>query len=217
VDFIFIGIGSSEVPFASLVDYLLAPIGSGRFALSFGRTTTNDTVWTIQQTGTIPSGIEYVAYAAEGYEMEMTVNGQPMAPLNPPFPGISPFGYSGYPTNLVYSVAGFSGSEVQLAFVGPFGPPPVMGIYDARSYLDSLRFASAPPRLSVNRAAANLVIGWPGSTAGYVLQSSASLTPGTWQDVPITPVASGNERTGTVRIGTAAQFYRLGLAAPKSP
>jgi hypothetical protein len=203
------------VPFVYLLDIFFSPIGAGRFTLASGRTSTNDPVFSIEQTGSVPPGAEYLACAVDGFEMEFEVNGQPIAPTNPPGPGPSPFGVSG-PTNLIYRVGAYAGKEVQLAFSGPFGPPPAMGVYGAFSYLDSIRFVSAPPQLAVSRSGTNLVVSWPASTFGYVLQSTSSLKPGTWTDLPITPMVSGDQQTASVNLATQAQFYRLGLAAPKS-
>ena len=164
----------------------------------------------------MPAGAEYLACSLDGFEMAFQIDGQNIAPLNPPGPAPSPFNITS-PTNLVYGVSAFAEQEVQLAFAGPFGPPPTIGsAFDAWCWLDSLRFVSAPPRLAVSRSGTNLVVSWSASTFGYVLQSTSSLTPGTWTDVPITPMVSGDQQTASVSLATQTQFYRLGLAAPKS-
>jgi hypothetical protein len=68
----------------------------------------------------------------------------------------------------------------------------------------------------VSRSGTNVVVSWPASTFGYVLQSTSSLKPGTWTDLPIKPMVSGDQQTASVNLASQAQFYRLGLAAPKS-
>jgi hypothetical protein len=86
---------------------------------------TNDPVWSIEEKGCVPAGAEYLACSLAGSEMEFEINGRAVPPLNPPGPGPSPFGLSG-PTNLIYGIAAYARTEVQLTFAGPFGPPPVM-------------------------------------------------------------------------------------------
>jgi hypothetical protein len=211
---------SGQVEYASLVSLFWTGFDPGRFALEFYRPFTNSIVWAIQQTGTVPTNAHYLAYVSSRSELQVLVNGQPIGPLNPPGPAPSPLGStrSVLATNLVYDVSAFAGLEVQLAFDGPFGiPSPPGGLLGAYAIIDDIRFVTAPPGLAVSRSGTNLLrVGWPASTTGYVLQSSSSLKPGVWTDIPITPVVSGEQQTATVSLETPAQFYRLGLAAPKS-
>ena len=192
----------------------VAPVGTGKFTLNFGREYTNDPIWSIEQKGTVPAGAEYLACSLAGSEMAFQIDGQNIASLNPPGSAPSPFNITS-PTNLVYGVSAFAGQEVQLAFAGPFGTQPAIGsAIGAWCWLDSLRFVSAPPRLAVSRSGTNLVVSWSASTFGYVLQSTSSFQPGTWKNVPIGSVILGNQQMATISLATTAQFFRLGLATP---
>jgi hypothetical protein len=86
VEYISLSASTSLVQFVSLNTIFFSPIGAGRFTLASGRASTNDPVFSIEQTGSVPPGTEYLACAVDGFEMEFEVNGQPVAPTNPPGP-----------------------------------------------------------------------------------------------------------------------------------
>ena len=60
------------------------------------------------------------------------------------------------------------------------------------------------PSLSATRSGNQLTITWPADATGYTLESSISMTGGSWQPVP---GVVGN--SVTVPIGTGNSFYRL--------
>ncbi len=60
------------------------------------------------------------------------------------------------------------------------------------------------PTLSATRAGANITIAWPGSVAGFILESSPSLTNSVWSTVP-----GVVNNSVSVTIGAGNQFYRL--------
>lgn len=72
---------------------------------------------------------------------------------------------------------------------------------------------AAPPqtplRLDVARSGNNLVISWPPPAAGFHLESSVNLLPGTWSPVTTPPVVVGNQVTVTVGMSGSRTFYRL--------
>jgi hypothetical protein len=71
--------------------------------------------------------------------------------------------------------------------------------------------ALSSPTLTASRSGNNLVISFPASASGYVLQSSDTIAPANWIDVTPQPttVPSGNQKTMTVPIGSGNRFYRL--------
>ena len=74
---------------------------------------------------------------------------------------------------------------------------------------DSLE-AVAQPKLSATLTGQNLVIAWPASATGFVLQSSAQLgTSAAWTAVTGTPTTANGVSSVTIPIGTGTQFYRL--------
>jgi hypothetical protein len=66
------------------------------------------------------------------------------------------------------------------------------------------------PSLTAALSANNLVITWPASATGFVLQGSPKLGTGAaWTPVPGTPVVDNGVNKMTVPITGAAQFYQL--------
>lgn len=65
--------------------------------------------------------------------------------------------------------------------------------------------------LSASRSGNNLVLAWPASAAGFMVQSSDSVVPANWADVTPQPavVPNGNQNTVTIPIGAGNKFYRL--------
>ncbi len=64
------------------------------------------------------------------------------------------------------------------------------------------------PPLSISQAGNNIVLSWPSSSAGFVLQAASSLN-GYWADVVATPAASGGSLVVTAPISTNTVYYRL--------
>ena len=75
----------------------------------------------------------------------------------------------------------------------------------------TLSQGTAGPKLIASRSGNNLVIAWPNSATGFILQSSDSLSPAQWTDLSPQPpiVPAGNQSTATVTIGSGNKFYRL--------
>jgi uncharacterized delta-60 repeat protein len=78
------------------------------------------------------------------------------------------------------------------------------------NYLTIAGVPVAQPALRIRLAGNQIVISWPTSALGFVLQSVPSLLPpGMWTDVPQTPVIAGSEYTVVLPRGTGQQFFRL--------
>jgi len=63
--------------------------------------------------------------------------------------------------------------------------------------------------LSVASTSGKVVLSWPTSATGYVLQSTASLTSASWQDATQAVVVSGENNTVTISQPSGTQFFRL--------
>jgi len=67
------------------------------------------------------------------------------------------------------------------------------------------------PKLTVARSGTSLVISWPASVSGYVVEATDSLVPANWAALSpqpaVLPVAGQN--TVTIPIGSGNRFYRL--------
>src|ERR1041385_2585206 len=95
---------TDPITFAGLGDYTTADalVIDGLFALKLIRGDTNGPVWTLEQSGAIPSNAQYFAYKVSRGSMEVRVNDQVLQPVA---------GVLVYPssTNLVYDVSSFAG------------------------------------------------------------------------------------------------------------
>ena len=67
---------------------------------------------------------------------------------------------------------------------------------------------AAPPELSIMLSGANVVVSWPASTTGFVLQQTSDLTQPTWTTFGITPL-SANNQTQVILPVTDNMFFRL--------
>jgi hypothetical protein len=66
-----------------------------------------------------------------------------------------------------------------------------------------------PVKLSAQAGAAHtVVLSWPGTAAGYSLQSNATLN-GAWNDSGLTPVLRGGQYVATNTIAGQTKFFRL--------
>lgn len=69
---------------------------------------------------------------------------------------------------------------------------------------------SAPPLLAVQQAGHTVVLLWPNSAAGFILQINPDLVPnGGWQAVTNPPARNGNTLVVTNAILDSYRFYRL--------
>jgi hypothetical protein len=74
----------------------------------------------------------------------------------------------------------------------------------------ALAFDFAPVKLSMARFGTNVVVAWPASPAGFVLQAATSVdAPGAWQNVSTNSVLSNAMNTATFPAAASMQFFRL--------
>lgn len=74
----------------------------------------------------------------------------------------------------------------------------------------ALAFDFSPVILSIARSGTNVLVSWPASPAGFVLQSATSLNlPIMWQDVSTSSVLSNAMNTATLPASSSMQFFRL--------
>jgi hypothetical protein len=68
--------------------------------------------------------------------------------------------------------------------------------------------SAAPPELSIVLSGANVVVSWPASTAGVVLQQTSELNPPNWTAVGNTPLSLNGQNQVTLS-ATDKMFFRL--------
>jgi subtilisin-like proprotein convertase family protein len=71
----------------------------------------------------------------------------------------------------------------------------------------SLRFVTAP-ELVVRVVGQNFVISWP-DMAGYVVEGSSTLQPGSWQVITASQTVSNGRRSVTIPLASGFKFFRL--------
>ena len=83
-----------------------------------------------------------------------------------------------------------------------------VGQMGAENY--ALAFDFSPVKLSFTRTGTNAVVSWPASPAGFILQSSSSLSaPIDWQNVAEQSFLSNAANTVTLPASSTMQFFRL--------
>jgi hypothetical protein len=103
-------------------------------------------------------------------------------------------------------VSQYAGQSAELFFgiVGGTSTNANLTVSDISFYI------TLPPSLQIQLAGTNVVLTWPLSGAGYVLQSANQLTPTiSWATVTNVPVIVNFQYTVTNQISDAARFYRL--------
>ena len=70
------------------------------------------------------------------------------------------------------------------------------------------------PSISAIRVGGNLVLAWPDTFTGYVVESRDDLRPGSTWRASSTPIHDGNQFKMTEPISGGKQFYRLRTASP---
>jgi len=71
-------------------------------------------------------------------------------------------------------------------------------------------FQALPPKLSIALSGTNIVLSWPASATGWLLQTSPAVgLPGSWSNITTTPFLLNSQYLLTNVVNTPAQFYRL--------
>jgi hypothetical protein len=68
---------------------------------------------------------------------------------------------------------------------------------------------AAAPSIAVSKSGANILISWPESASGYVLQAATSLSGASWSPAAGTSATSAGKVTVTLPITAGNQFFRL--------
>ena len=68
-----------------------------------------------------------------------------------------------------------------------------------------------PPVLGLTQSGGFILVFWPVSAPGFVLETSSSLSPADWTPVPDPPIQIGGEYLESIQITGTNQFYRLQL------
>jgi uncharacterized repeat protein (TIGR03803 family) len=109
-------------------------------------------------------------------------------------------------------VSQYAGQQAELFFgiVGGTSTNASVTVSDISFYV------TLPPSLQIQLAGTNVVVTWPLSATGYVLQSANKLTPPvSWTTVTNVPLIVNFQYTVTNQISSGSRFYRLAtLAAP---
>jgi photosystem II stability/assembly factor-like uncharacterized protein len=73
------------------------------------------------------------------------------------------------------------------------------------------------PILDLNRKGTNLIVSWPSSATGFVLQQNSDLDPATWVDVVASVRRHGVQNQVIISRPNGEQFYRLNFPAGVPP
>ena len=119
------------------------------------------------------------------------------------------------PTNITMNsgmidVSQYAGQQAELFFgiVGGTSTNAALTVSDIAFYV------TLPPSLQIQLAGTNVVLTWPLSAAGYVLQSANQLAPPvSWTTVTNVPVIVNFQYTVTNQISSGSRFYRLAIIA----
>jgi hypothetical protein len=68
---------------------------------------------------------------------------------------------------------------------------------------------SQAPTLSISTKSGNLVITWPASATGFLLEGCDSFFPANWTTVDTTPVTNTSEVAVTLPLSSSQKYYRL--------
>jgi hypothetical protein len=66
-------------------------------------------------------------------------------------------------------------------------------------------------RVSISRSGNNVILSWPGSISGVVIESTPTLSPVSFAEIVPQPVVTMDQgqNTATIPIGTGSMFFRL--------
>jgi hypothetical protein len=111
-------------------------------------------------------------------------------------------------------VSQYAGQQAELFFgiVGGTSTNAIVTISDIAFYV------TLPPSLQIQLAGTNVVLTWPLSGAGFVLQSATKLAPPvSWTSVTNVPVIVDFQYTVTNQVSGGSRFYRLAKTSTVAP
>ena len=83
-------------------------------------------------------------------------------------------------------------------------------VSSSETYALAFDFVAPPPLLTITPSGHNVVVSWPASSSGYVLESTSNLNPpAAWGMVTQKSMVVNNQNTVTVSSITGNQFFRL--------
>jgi hypothetical protein len=194
-----------DTPYASLFDHSEHAYSSdfppeGPYAIVFWGTRLGSMPFSLVQKGDIPQNAVFVKWRTRDYPFLLNVNGEHIRDL---FPIGIPWNA---PEEQTFDISKFAGQNVELKLT-TYPPGITPGDYH---FLDSIQFMTAPPTMAITQTATNIVLSWPASTTGYVLQSTDTLSsPNGWQTVSMTPVVVGTNQIVITNLVGTSRFYRM--------
>ena len=106
----------------------------------------------------------------------------------------------------LFDVSKYAGQQVEL-FLGIVGGTSTNATITANNFQF---YSILPPSLQIQLSGTNVVLTWPLSGTGYILESANQLTsPGLWSTVTNVPVIVNFQFTVTNQISSGSVFYRL--------
>ncbi len=107
----------------------------------------------------------------------------------------------------MFDVSAYAGQSVEL-FFGLTGGTST----NCQVAIDGVRFITIPqPKLALGTTGSNAVLKWPAAASGWILETSTSLAPGSWQTVPTDSGVTIGSGVATLEqlIVDQKRFYRL--------
>lgn len=159
------------------------------------------TAVSLKLTNTLPAGVSFVSASPSGY----AINGSVIT-----FPNLGDLGSSGAVTATIVVQPTVQGTITNNASVGSTTTDPfkVNNFASVKTIVQAIA-------LSASRVGQNIVISWPASASGYVLESTPALGGAiTWSTVSTPPQQVGDQLTVTLGVTNSGQFFRLHGTSP---
>lgn len=205
--------GGEDVVNGNGAYFFLSPAGNDnmRFAVRDPRTGGEPTQLTAS--APLPTGVEVYVAATYDYTGNLAVlysNAVQVAS-----------GPAAVPTSLINDVNNWLGRSQwdDTTFVGSYNEFRIwegaLSAEQVAAHLaagpNEIPVSAEPPKLAIALSGANVVIGWPSASTGFVLESTAALGPGaTWTAVDTaSAIEQGGQKALTVPIEGTAKYYRM--------
>jgi uncharacterized repeat protein (TIGR01451 family) len=160
------------------------------------------TATSVKLTNTLPAGVTFLSASPGGY----VVNGNVIS-----FPSLGDLGSGSTVTATIQVRPDAPGTITNNASVSTTTTDPLKANNNA-----SVKTVVEGVQLSVVRSGSNIIISWPASATGYVLESTPSLqSPVTWTQVTTPPPQLvGDQKTVTIGTTNTSLFFRLHGTGP---